>query len=535
MPNSKRHIISSGSAASVGVLISRILGFVRDVMLSRYVGGGAEMSAWVNAFTVPNMLRSFFGEGVANSALVPVISHILEKEGHSRARCVFGAITATMSLLLGAMCIIVSLAAVVASPFFPETRISLALALLPILMVYSIFVCVSGLFSGILNLMGRFFLPSLSAVIMNVAIIVALLLSSGGVAPALTLKRISWAVLASGVIQVSLMLFLLKREGLLPCNFFAKLSGNSGVREFIRTAMPGLLGAASYQISIIIDRGIAVFLGDYAAPALYYSERLIYLPVGVFAVSMGNACLATMSKAAAKGDMADLVSSLRYGLRQVFYVSFPLAVFILLFRRPLLYLVFGGPKFGETELGEAAWAMLFYSLGIPSFCVVKILSQSYYSRKDTKTPLRISLCCLLICLALNMFFLCFSSLRQGGIALATVLSSTINAVLMIIVLRKALQISIGLHAIIKAFIKTAGASIIAIAVAYYVFNICSLPNAACSTKIGVAMALAASSASFMLIFLCANFLMRSDEQREWLATYVGGIRRRLGIPVGKAN
>jgi len=379
-----RHIIKKGLSTSMAVLISRVVGLIRDMLISRFIGGGAVMSAWIIAFRIPNTFRGFFGEGVSTQALVPMLQQITTRSGVEKARREFGTVLATIGLLLGVISVVVSIICISIRPFFEVYRVNAALALMPILMPYCFFVCLTGICAGILNMYEQYFIPALSSVILNIFMIFGILFFYWE-KPEVLINRMSWAVLISGVVQLWMMLHMLKKVGIFPWPLRPKSWKEPVIGEFIRLTIPGLVGTAAYQISVLMDSFLAVYISNHAAPALYYSERLIYLPIGIIAVAMGNASLVSMSKDASEGKIDKLFASLRYGMKQIYFLTVPMAAIFLFFRYPIINLVYCGDKFDVVALHETAWAMLFYAVGIPSFCSLKIIVSAYFSRKDMKT------------------------------------------------------------------------------------------------------------------------------------------------------
>ena len=512
-----RQIIKRGISASAAILISRILGLLRDMLIARYIGGGAVMSAWVLAFKIPNTFRRFFGEGAATQALVPMLGHIIEQEGIKNARRDFGIILATLGMFLCIISIIIGFGGVLIAPYFSTYRVTKALALLPILMPYTFFICLTGVCGGILNLFGRFFVPALSSVILNLAIIITLLIFFGTESSSL-INMVSWAVLVSGVIQLGMMLILLKRIGMFPIFYLPRFKKNKAINEFIHLAIPGFIGAAALQINTLVDSFIAIYLGNYAAPALYYSERLIYLPIGIFAVSIGSSSLVTMSKLAAENKYVELVQALNYGLKQIFFITVPIALFILFFRYPIISLIYGGDKFGEKDIMETAWAILFYSSGIPFFAAMKIILSAFYSRKDMRTPVKIALLCVVINFILNIILMW--PLRQGGIALATTISSVINGSLLLFILSRKLNLgNMKYHETIISLIKTVVVATIAVVIGkLFYYYICKVNFINYIDWHGI-VSLFLLGICFTLVFFFVNFIIKSKEQKEWLGVF----------------
>ena len=514
-----RQIIKKGSSGAAAVFISRIAGLIRDMLLSRFIGGGAIMSAWVLAFRIPNTFRRFFGEGASSQALIPMLEHIIQEKGIDDAKKDFGTIFATLGIILAILSIAIGILAIFLIPYFTNViRVYTALSLLPILMPYTVFICLTGICTGILNLFGKFFLPALSSVILNLFIIFTLIFFYNN-SPVILITQVSWAVLVSGIVQLLAMFYLLKKSGFFPSSFIPGLLNNKAVKEFVSLAIPGFIGAAAVQINTLVDSFIAIYLGNYAAPALYYSERIIYLPLGIFAVSIGNASLVTMSKYAAEKKYDKLNASLVYGLKQILYITIPICIFFLLFRTPILSLIFGGDKFGIKEINEAAWAMLFYAFGIPAFAGVKVIVSGFYAQKDMKTPVKIALLCVLANFILNILLM--FPLRQGGIALATTISSFLNCILLLLIFRKKLHMNKKdfYSPIVISGFKTLISAIVAGYLAWLSFHAIKFIGFLNLLDWKHIISLVTSGLIFCFIYFSLNFFMKSTEQKEWLAIF----------------
>jgi putative peptidoglycan lipid II flippase len=520
-----RQIIKKASSGAIAVFISRIFGLLRDILLARFVGGGAAMSAWVLAFRIPNTFRRFFGEGAASQALIPMLEHIIQKKGLASAKKDFGTIFATLGTALAIISILIGLIAILLMPHFHSVaRVYTTLLLLPILMPYTLFICLTGICAGILNLFGKFFLPALSSVILNLFIIGALILFSSNT-PTQLITKVSWAVLLSGLAQLIAMLYLLKKINLFPSHLVPGLFGNSAIKEFITLAIPGFIGAAAVQINSLVDSFIAVYLGNYAAPALYYSERIIYLPLGIFAVSIGNASLVTMSKYAAEKNYKKLAATMSYGIRQIIYLTIPICLFLVIFRTQILTLVFSGEKFGQKEVAEAAWAMLFYCFGIPAFAGVKIVISGFYSQKNMKTPLKIAILCVIVNFILNLILM--FPLKQGGIALSTTIASYLNVfILFFIFFKKNESKQIVSKEVISTLCKIIFAGGISIFLSWitfiYISNI-SLIKAIDWRNITT---LIISGFVFIITYFLLNLITKSSEQHEWIDIFFKKVIKR---------
>jgi len=436
MKESSRKILKSSSAVASATLLSRLLGLFRVILEASILGGGALASAWQLAFMVPNMFRRFLGEGALGTAMVPLISHALEKDGRTETRRQLSVIFLSLGIVLALLIIIITGIAVLLRLWVTVDYGRLALELIPLLMPYAFFMCFVGIISSVLNSVKVFFLPALGALLLNISIIACLLF----VAPGLDgdfhsiLQALSYAVLIAGAVQLGLMLLLLYHQKMFPMKMESFRGGFKVVKELSRLTLPGLIGASALQFSLLTDRLIAAFIGPHAVPALTYCDRIIYLPIAIFALSLGSILLPSMSRAAARDDFDELFANLRLALRSLLYLCIPIAIFAVLFRVPLLRLLYMRGAFTEVSLRETAWAMLFYGCGIPFFATTKILVPAFYARKDMTTPLKISIFCILVNLVLSLTLMIW--LRQGGIALATVIASLLNNLLLLWMLHK---------------------------------------------------------------------------------------------------
>ena len=436
MRESGKKIFKSSSGVALATLISRALGLFRVILEAGVLGGGVLASAWHLAFMVPNMFRRFLGEGALGTAMVPMVSHAIEKEGKTETRRQLTAIFFVLGLVLAVTILLVAAAALVLRQWVTQEYSMLALDFIPLLMPYAFFMCFVGVVCSVLNSIKVFFLPALGALSLNIAIIGCLL----WIIPIYAhdfrsiLRYLSYAVAIAGAFQLVLMLVLLWMKGMFPMRIESLNKGVEVVKELWRLVLPGLIGASALQFSFLTDRLIAAFIGPYAVPSLTYCDRIVYLPISIFALSLGSVLLPNMSRSAAREDYKELFSHLRMSLRWLVYICVPIAVFTVLFRVPLLRLLYLRGAFDEKSLQETAWAMLFYACGIPFFTTTKILVQAFYARKDMKTPLKISLFCIALNLVLNLSLMAW--LRQGGIALATVIASITNNSLLLWMLHR---------------------------------------------------------------------------------------------------
>jgi putative peptidoglycan lipid II flippase len=332
------------------------------------------------------------------------------------------------------------------------------------------------------------------------------------------LKTLSLAVLLAGVVQFVLMALLLKREGLFSIPRILRIAADTPERAFLketwRLALPGFIGAGALQISFLIDRLLAYCLGDYAVPALFYSDRIVYLSVGVFAVSFGGVLLPNMSTLAAENDTAAMGRTLRFGIRQLLFLCVPAAVFTFVCRDDFVRLFFMRGAFDERAFAATTWALAFYSLGIPFFAVLKVVLSGFHSRKDMKTPVRISILCICVNIVLNLILMW--PLRQGGIALATVISAALNNFLLLYLLRGRLDGFEPLRSL-GDFARIAFACLPAVIAVYSTLPPLRGALDRLSFHLPNGGVLIPSALVFGVAYFAASLLLNRSELKEWMA------------------
>ncbi len=521
MSNSHRNILRSSMGVVAANLLSRILGFFRIILEAHVLGGGVYKAAWVLAFTVANIFRRILGEGALAQALIPMLSTTLEKEGVEASRRQLNAIFFWLSALLALISILTALIAVILSNFVTSEHAILACRLIPLLSPYILMMCLVGILSSILNTFRVFFLPALGALFLNLFMIGGMLIIPHFCdSTALVLKYLAYAVLVSGTIEFFMMLGLMKWKKILPEFHWRNIRNQKAIKELGKLALPGIIGSSAYQVSVIVDRLLSSSLGAQAVSALEYSERLVYFPVGVVAVSISGVMLAEMSRAIGRDDIEGMLAQLRLGLRHISFLAVPVTAFMIVFRIEILGGLLLHGKFTQNDLHETAFAMMFYSLGIPFFCSFKIITNAFYSRKDMMTPVIIGACAIILNIVLNLILMRY--LRQGGIALATVVASLFNNLALLLILRKKLHCALGMFPVNLALWRNLLTAFVA---AYTVRQL--VPDLTTHTVLIDTFApkllniaqLALSLASFGGLYLSFSFLMRSAEIPELLAIF----------------
>ena len=477
-------LLKSTAAFGGMTLISRVLGFVRDVVLARFFGAGPVMDAFVVAFRIPNLLRRLFAEGSFSLAFVPVLSEAREKNDHQTLRelidAVAGSLLAVLLIItaIGIFCApwIIRLVA----PGFTDDAEQAALAsdLLRIMFPYLMMVSLTAMAAGVLNTFGRFALPALTPVLLNLSMIVAVIaFSSSFERPILAL---AWGVFAAGFLQLGMLIPTLSRLGVLPRpkpNF-----GHAGVKKILKLMIPTLFGSSVAQINLLFDTLIASLLIAGSVSWLYYSERLMDLPLGIFGVALSTVILPTLATLHARADKLQFRATLEWALLLGLVIGMPAAVGLFMLAEPLMLTLFQRGEFSVADAQWAGFALSAYCLGLPAFIGVKILAPAYFSRQDTLTPVKIALVALISNMLLNVLFvgllvLSFTEPGAGwwqrmqaapgahaGLALASAASGWLNAGLLWFFLRRTgLQPTLPWLQMLRVLISMAG-----MAVAIYV-------------------------------------------------------------------
>ena len=418
----QKNLLRGSRNLAVSTLFCRILGFIREMLMASVLGGGLYMSAWVQALTLPNLFRRILGEGALGTALIPMIVHSMEQDGELRARERFSTIFLYLNILLCLITLVIALPAYFLGDMLPDGLWRLTAWLTPFVMPYCIFICSVGVLTCYANSMREYFLPSLAAILQNAVMIGALFLVTVHLYPERSILRLlALAIVLSGILELLLLLWIIKRKKMLPVWKKQVCCDMETIRSIVRLALPGIFAAAALQLSLVVDRLVAGWIGDHAPAALYFSERLVYLPIGIFAFAFGTVSLSEMSHAASKNDYKSLAGMYTFSLRNLLFVTIPIAVFMILFCEDLIRSVFMRGNFDLDDVRATAYAMFFYVPGIPLFAAYKVAVASFTARKDMITPFRVSLITVTLNIVLN--FLLMGPLKQGGVALATVLTS----------------------------------------------------------------------------------------------------------------
>lgn len=438
-----RGLLRSTSVVGAMTLLSRITGLARDIGFSRWFGAGLLMDAFFVAFKIPNLLRRFFAEGAFSAAFVPVFSEYRATRDQEDTKELIDRVAGTLGLAL----FVITAIGVIAAPvlimvFAPgflgdDGRYGLARDMLRLTFPYLFFISLTALAGAILNAYRSFAVPAFTPVLLNLVLIGF----AGWVAPGMENPGLGLAagVFVAGLVQLLFQLPFLLRLKLLPWPRWGWR--HSGVRKILKLMLPVIFGSSVAQINILFDTLIASFLAAGSISWLYYSDRLMEFPLGVFGIALATAILPTLSEQHARASSDAFNATLDWALRLVLIIAFPAALGLIVLAGPLLTTIFYGGAFTSLDVTMATASLVAYALGLVGFVLVKVLTPGYFARQDTRTPVKIGVYSLILNMALNVVVV-VSLVRadfyapHAGLALATTLSALFNATLLLRGLRK---------------------------------------------------------------------------------------------------
>ncbi|XZG71114.1 murein biosynthesis integral membrane protein MurJ [Chitinibacteraceae bacterium HSL-7] len=426
------------SVASVGAMtmMSRILGFVRDLLIARLFGAGMGTDAFFVAQKLPNMLRRVFAEGAFSQAFVPILAEYKTRDDWDETRRFLAAIAGALTMALSVVTVIGIVAAPVivwiSAPGFADQpdKFALTTDLLRITFPYILLISLSSFLGAILNTWNRYTVPAFVPVLLNVAMIAAALWLAPYCNPPVLALGIG--MLAGGVLQMVWQLPALRQIGLLVWPSFKR--GNQAVWRVIRQMAPAILGVSVGQVSLIINTIFASFLVSGSVSWMYYADRLMEFPTGILGVALGTILLPSLSKTYASADTEEYSRLLDWGLRLSLLLALPSAVGMAMLSGPLTVALF---QYGEFTAHDAAMtqrALIAYAVGLAGLILVKILAPGFYARQNIKTPVKIALMTLAITQVLNLALVW--QLQHAGLALAIGLGACFNATLLYRQLRR---------------------------------------------------------------------------------------------------
>jgi putative peptidoglycan lipid II flippase len=426
----RTRLMQAAGVVGFATLLSRMLGFVRDAAIAWYFGAGFASDAFIAAFRLPNLFRRLLGEGAFSSAVVPVFTEVLYDRGLAESNRLAGA---ALRLLAIALCLL-ALGCILLAPWlvrliapgFTAEKYQLTVTLARIMLPYLFFVCMVALCAGILNVYHHFAAPAYAPAMLNLGMIGAIFL----IAPRLDVPVIGLAVgvLLGGCLQLALQL-----PPLVAHRVFFWRGGplfHPAMGQIGRLMIPVILGGAVYQINIVISTLLGTLLSEGSVTFLYFADRLVQFPLGVFALAATTAVLPSLSRQAAARNWVALKETLGQALRMILFLTVPSMVGLVILREPIVALLFERGEFDPAATRLTAEALSYYAIGLWAFATVRIVATSFFALQDTRTPMMAAVASIVANFAVGVLLMRF--MAHSGLALATSIAAMLNLVILVV-------------------------------------------------------------------------------------------------------
>ncbi|KAA0248948.1 MAG: murein biosynthesis integral membrane protein MurJ [Candidatus Jettenia sp.] len=525
------NLFRSVRVISVCTFLSRVLGLVRDMICASIFGTSMVWDAFTVAFKIPNLFRRLFGEGALSAAFIPIFTEQIEKHGKAEAWKFANIIATLLIIILGGIVLLGEVSFFAIPKIFQiQEKWQLIYKLLIVMFPYVLFICLVAFIGSVLNTIHHFFMPAFAPVVMNVCWILGAVLSpyTGN-----TLEKMIYAVAVStflsGLVQIFIHIPVL-RQNKLYYRFIPQFS-HPGLKLVLTRMAPIVFGLAVVQINVLLDSVIAVgfaapqdgpayfnFAGMSihfplkigAASVLYYSDRLIQFPLGVFGIAMATAVFPLFSTHAVREDWNNFSTTFNKALKFILFIGIPASLGIIMLREPIIDLLYRRNQFDAESAYRTSRVVFFYAIGIWAYCGLHVLIRAFYSVKDTVTPVKVGAMCVGLNLILNLSLIWV--LQEGGLALSTAVSAIVQIIILTTILQKRLRIKIE-NEVIISLQKTVVASIAMAFTCWFILKLFPDLNGSGSLYFkGIRLFVPMLSAC--AAFSVTSFLLKSEEFGE---------------------
>lgn len=510
----KVKVAKAAGIVGAATLASRVMGYIRDMVMSWAFGTGPAADAFYVAYRIPNLLRELLAEGSMSAAFIPVFTETLTKESRDSARHLANAVFARLLVIL----VVLTGLGIIFAPYVVKVvawgwayqaehdKYVLGVKLTRIMFPYLLFIGLAALAMGMLNSLRSFLTPALSPVMLNVMQITAIVLSMRYMPE--PILGVAVGVVLGGMFQFLIQVPGLRKQGMMLRPQFAPT--HPGVTKIGKLALPVFLSSSVNQFNIFIGTIFASFLATGSITYLFYGMRFIHFPLGIFGIAIATAVLPTMSAQAARGETGEFRETLSLGLRLVFFIMFPAMAGLITLRVPIVNLLLEHGQFDRISTQGVAAALLYYAVGLWAFAGVRIVAQAFYALQDTKTPVKIAVAALITNTLLSTAFITLTPLAHGGLALATSLAAMLNIGLLTVQLRKKIGRMDG-RRILISLLKIVPASIAMGAIGWWVSRN-PVWDSQGSSLFKVKL-LGGGMAVSVLFYLIVMWVLRSEEMR----------------------
>ena len=474
-------LFRSAKIISICTLLSRILGLARDMICAGIFGTGMVWDAFTVAFKIPNLFRRLFGEGAFSAAFIPIFTEHIEKRGKAEALVFANIIATALIIILGSIVLMgEGVFFTIPKMFQMQEKWQLIFKLLIIMFPYVFFICLVAFMAAVLNTIHHFLMPALAPVAMNVCWILGAVLAPY---TGKTLEKMIYAVaistFLSGLVQVVIHLPTLRKQGM-AYRFMPQFS-HPDLKAVLSRMAPVVFGLGVVQLNVLIDSITAVgfsapqggldhftILGAKvyfpvkagAASVLYYSDRLIQFPLGVFGIAMATVVFPLFSTHAVREDWDNFYATFNKALKFILFIGIPASLGMVILREPIIDLFYRRNQFNAESAWRTSRVIHGYAIGIWAYCGLHVLIRAFYSMKDTITPVKVGAACVGIHVVLNLLFIWV--MQEGGLALSTAVSAIVQVVVLTIILQKRLHIKIEKTVVVSLLKTTIASAVMAI-------------------------------------------------------------------------
>ncbi|MCL2389303.1 MAG: murein biosynthesis integral membrane protein MurJ [Elusimicrobia bacterium] len=504
-------LTKNASKTASGTILSRILGYTRDMLMASMFGAGMFADAFFVAIRIPNLFRRLFGEGAFSAAFIPVFSEYLTTKTKEETQKMLNSVFGALSVVLLA----ITLLGIVFSPVLvrliawgfaddPE-KMRTTIELTRIIFPFLFFICIAAMFSATLNTLRSFFVPAAAPASISGSEIIYILALAPLLAPYNAIKGLALSFVFGALVMALVQYPLIKKLG-----YSLKLCFNfkhPAIKRIFFLMIPAMIGLSADQISAFVDNIFASFMQEGSITALYFSNRLMQMPLAVFGLALATVSLPAMSKARAAGDIDSVKKTLSFSIRFSIFILVPCALGLMTIGLPIVRLLFERGNFTEFASILTNNALFFYSLGLPAYAASRIFANTFYAFCDIKTPVKVAFASVFLHIVL-----CFILVRHldiGGLALSTALSAYFNAAVLALLLRK----KIGRIDLTQIVYSSAKSLLAAGAMAWVAFRV----SAIFSDNLFIAVP--AAIISGVIVFAALSYLLKSQELTSLISSF----------------
>ena len=508
----EKQLTKHAGRVAMGTMVSRILGYIRDMLVAHLFGAGLAADAFYAAYRIPNLLRRLLGEGSLSASFIPVLSEYLntksKEETQELINVVFTVLTVVLVVLMAlGMIFAPQIVNIIAYGFTsnPE-KLELTINLTRLMFPFLLFICLAALLLGIANTLSRFFIAAVAPASLSIAEIGFIMGIAPLLAPDNQVKGLAISVIVGGLGQFMIQWPQIRNMGWklrFKFNF-----NHPGLKRIGMLMIPALLGLSVDQINAFVDTVLGSFLQQGSITALYYSNRVMQLPLAIFGIAFSTVALPAMSRSVAENNIPALKETFNFAVRFIVFILVPSAIGLMVIGYPIIHVLFEHGQFDSHATALTNSAMFYYSLGLPAYAIAKVVASAFYSHQETKTPVKIAAVAMVINAVLCVILMRFMGV--GGLALGSAIASYFNAGALIYLLRRKIGL-LGIKRILKTVYKTLTAGAVMAVFSYWI----AFHLFAGKPFLGMVLALAGGAGIYFLMAI----LLDMEERKPLLAMF----------------